>query len=97
MSRRPGIAYDWYKKFSSDVFPSDSVIVKGKECSPPRYYSNLYELEDPVGFSELKAKRMDSAKEFSFDNSMPRLRDREKVQKARFSKLIRPYEQGVLV
>lgn len=95
MSRRPGIAYDWYQRFKSDVFPSDSVVVRGKECLPPRYYSNIYEVEDPEGFAELKAKREANAKKSSFDNSVPRLAVREKVQNARFKKLLRPFEQEV--
>lgn len=38
MSLKPGIGSGWFNKYHSDVFPHDHVIVKGKECSPPRYY-----------------------------------------------------------
>ena len=40
MSLKPGIGAGWFDKYHSDVFPHDHVIVKGKECSPPRYYTN---------------------------------------------------------
>lgn len=40
MSLKPGIGAGWFNKYHSDVFPHDHVIVKGKECSPPRYYLN---------------------------------------------------------
>jgi len=38
MSRRPGIGSSWFDQFRDDVYPADSVIVKGVECRPPRYY-----------------------------------------------------------
>jgi len=31
-----GLAADWYDRYSSDVYPSDSVVVKGKEVRPPQ-------------------------------------------------------------
>ena len=42
-----GIANGWYKKYSTDVYPSDQVIVRGRSCRPPRYYDNQYEITNP--------------------------------------------------
>ena len=42
MSRKPGIASDWFDKYSADVFPHDYVVVNGKECKPPRYYDKKW-------------------------------------------------------
>ncbi|WNK12674.1 MAG: replication initiator protein [Microvirus sp.] len=43
MSRRPGVGYEWFKKFSGDVFPVDEVLVNGVSTKPPRYYDKLAE------------------------------------------------------
>jgi hypothetical protein len=40
MSLKPGIGAGWFDKYHSDVFPHDHVIVKGKEVSVPRYYTD---------------------------------------------------------
>lgn len=37
-SRRPGIGSAWFDRFSSDVFPSDECILRGKAVKPPKYY-----------------------------------------------------------
>lgn len=57
MSRRPGIGRGWYDRYGPEVFPLDRVVVRGHACKPPRYYDNLYEIENPVGFAEIKKKR----------------------------------------
>jgi hypothetical protein len=38
MSRRPGIAADWFAKYYEDVYPSDSIYVNGRVMRPPKYY-----------------------------------------------------------
>ena len=57
MSRKPGIGRAWFDKFSSDVYPSDEVIVRGVSCRPPRFYDQILEAKDPVMLSNLKLKR----------------------------------------
>lgn len=57
MSRRPGIGRGWYRRFRSDVFPSDSIPVDGRLERPPRYYDRLLEQEQPEVFASLKAER----------------------------------------
>ena len=43
MSTHPGIGKEWYDQFSTDVFPDDFVIYKGKRCRTPNYYRKLLE------------------------------------------------------
>ena len=38
MSRRPGIAEDWIKKYMRDVYPLDRCLARGVPCKPPRYF-----------------------------------------------------------
>lgn len=59
MSLKPGIGAGWFEKFKGDVFPHDEVVSKGgRRFRPPRYFSTLFEREDPEGFARVKAKRV---------------------------------------
>lgn len=59
MSLRPALGYDWFQRFWKDVYPSDSVIVDGKERPPPRYYDKLLERKDPKLYELVKRKRLE--------------------------------------
>lgn len=63
MSRRPGIASAWFDKFSSDVYPGDYVVLRGRKLKPPRFYDSMYEHIDPETFKDIKLKRLEKAKE----------------------------------
>lgn len=41
MSRRPGIGRTFVERYVSDVYPSDTVVVKGVVSRPPRYYQKV--------------------------------------------------------
>ena len=62
MSRKPGIAGDWFTKFKTDVYPSDNFHINGHECSPPKYFDYLLELEDKEQLDLLKQKRKQEMK-----------------------------------
>ena len=57
MSRRPGIGVDWFRKYSSDVYPHDRVISRGHPSKPPRAYDKLLERDNPLMFEEIKSRR----------------------------------------
>nr|QJB19602.1 MAG: replication initiator protein [Microvirus sp.] len=95
MSRRPGIAFDWFKKFKSDVYPSDQVIVRGFPCKPPRYYDTLFELEDPLLFQSLKEKRSVVTEKRLRENGFSRLAVRERVKSLCVSRLVRGLENVI--
>lgn len=94
MSRRPGIGADWYKKFSSDVFPSDEVVLNGKVLTVPKFYAKLLEIDRVAEFERIKRKRKAKALERSDDNTFDRLRVREQVKRAQLRQLKRGYEHG---
>jgi len=94
MSRRPGIARDWFEEFGSDVFPSDEVIINGKVCKPPRFYSDILQLDSPESYERLKRKRSDWFGLHSGDCTPRRLRDRETVARARVDSLKRSFDHG---
>lgn len=89
MSRRPGIGKDWFEHYTTDVFEHDSVIINGKEVKPPRYYDNLYEQIDEVGYENVKEKRRIAALNSAKDNNLDRLRAKETVKLAQVKMLKR--------
>lgn len=89
MSRRPGIAADFLKKWKDDIYPHDYVIVNGKKVGVPKFYDN--QLEKEV-LDELKKKRKFAAYEHHENTTAKRLFTREQVQEARFKLLKRSFE-----
>ena len=94
MSRRPGIGRKFYDEFKNDIYPDDTVIIKGREMKPPKYYDNIYDLQNPSEFATIKYKRKLKAMEKSDYNDEDRLRVKEKCLKARLKNLKRSYESG---
>lgn len=91
MSRRPGVGKRWFDKYKSDVFPSDEVPVPGVGVlkSVPRYYEELFKIEDPLSLEEIKAVRQEFLRTHSDEFSPARLMDKYKVKKAQFGMLKR--------
>ncbi len=58
MSRRPGIAADWFKRYSLDCYPSDFITIKGRKMKPPKYYDRLFEHDSPEIMQQIKAERL---------------------------------------
>ncbi len=89
MSRRPGIGKPWLAKYQTDVYPSDEVIVNGKQTRPPRYYDSQYELSDPTGCALIKEGRRAAGRKHRSNNTPERLRIRETIQEQRSKQLVR--------
>lgn len=89
MSLKPGIGYEWYKKYKLDVYPHDYVIIKGKKVKPPKFYDKKYKQDNPFEFDEILYKREINGKLNSEDNTLERLIVKEKVQNAKLQKLKR--------
>ncbi len=83
MSRNPGLGAKWFERFSSDVYPADHVISRGREAKPPRFYDQLFARQDPEGFEEVQRER---ARERKFEDETPaRLAVREVCAVSRLS------------
>lgn len=83
MSLKPGIGATWYRRYKSDVFPSDETVVEGRQVKTPRYYDTLLEREDEEGLSRVKEARLLRATENAHDNTPERLRVKEEIMKLR--------------
>lgn len=89
MSRRPGIASQWYEKFKTDVFPDDFVIVNGKKVSTPKYYLDRLEKENPEAFEDIKFTRKEAGLKCAIDNTTERLLVKEQCKKRQTENLNR--------
>mgnify|MGYP000379815928 CR=1 FL=1 len=72
-----GIGYDWWKQFGNELLQHDSVLLKGKEVSVPRYYDGLNETSEPEEVQKIKAARQRCVD--ADEMRTPRLMSREKV------------------
>ncbi len=84
-----GIGKGWLEEFQSDVYPNDYVIMRGHKLRPPRYYDNIYDVNDPKGAAKLRGRRVRNAREHEDNNTPERLRVRETVQEAKLKQLVR--------
>lgn len=62
MSRRPGIGAGFLEKFTSDIYPSDQVIIRGHPMRPPKFYDRRLEKEDPDTYYEIRDARLNAPK-----------------------------------
>lgn len=65
MSRRPGLANNYYTQNHDDVYKNDEIIIPGKKArtiKPPKYFDDLYDLDNPEEFAKIKAERERKAK-----------------------------------
>lgn len=94
VSRMPGIGKPWFDKYWSDVYPSDFVVLRGRQVRPPLYYDRLYSKMDPLGFEEVQRRRVSAAVEFSDENDQERLEDLAYIEALNVQrKLLRSYER----
>ena len=91
MSRKPGIALEWLKKFRTDIFPSDYLIQAAAKIPIPRYYENQLTEEALAHFKNIRKER---AKLNAQNNTPERLAVREKIKHLQHNKLSRSYEHG---
>lgn len=87
MSRRPGIANEWWNKYHADVYKekTSAVRVRGKQIPPPRYYDKLHKRSFPDRHAVIKLARKIEAME-NWQNTTPkRLTAGEVITKARLS------------
>lgn len=77
-SLKPGIGYDWFVRYMSDVFPVDNCVLDGRVYPVPRYYRKVYERHKPEEFEALRRAHREYARDARLhpDNSSRRLRDR---------------------
>jgi len=92
MSRRPGIGSSWFAEFKDEVFPSDTVIMRGREMRPPRYYDQIYDLTNHADLCRIKSMRKEHILAHPEEQTTTRLIQKEKCKHAQIKSLIRSLE-----
>jgi len=96
-----GIGASWYAKFKNDAFPSDFLVVDGRQVAVPKYYLNklvaearpttrhlpVYDLTlNSTLDTEVKRARMQRALKSKPNSTPERLKVRETIKKDRLSR-----------
>lgn len=104
-SRNPGIGATWFDKFKGDCFPSDFLVVEGRQVPVPRYYLRKLEEQNvetvrhlpaynvtrtSTLHADLKAARKRKALPHKWNSTPERLKVREFIKRSRTSSLVRP-------
>lgn len=82
MSLKPGIGRGWFDKYYNQVYPSDRVVINGKEAKPPKYYDRLYSKIPFSHYEDVVDAREFDAYERADDNTSERLAVKEVVRNA---------------
>lgn len=83
MSRRPGIAREWFEEYADDTYRDDNIISNGHPAKPPRYYDKLFEAAHGPKYEQVKRARRRAIK--TTENTPERLRVRETCATARLT------------
>lgn len=93
MSRRPGIGYSWFLKYTSDIYPQGDVIVNGHPQKAPRYYDKQYKKIDEQKHKTLQKIRQQKGDEQRQHKTPARLKVQHQVKLAQLRKLKREATQ----
>jgi hypothetical protein len=74
-----GIGFGWYQKYGRHAYEHDSVIMRGREVKPPKYYDGKFELGYPADYEQVKRERKRVAALQFKENLVDRRRVRERV------------------
>lgn len=89
MSLKPGIGLEYYRKWKSDIYPNDYVVINEKKTKPPKYYDRQLKRTDEASYQKIKIDRIDKGEMNWEDNTPRRLKDREICAKAKIERLKR--------
>lgn len=90
MSRRKGIGHEFFEKYHTDIYARDSVIVRDKQCKPPRYYDKEFAKLYPDEFESIQYSRILKSREINpHERSDERLAVKKQVTEAKLKLLKR--------
>jgi len=87
-----GLGHDWLKKYHTDVYPSDEIIVRGYAMRPPAYYDKLYKSWYPELFEKILTQRAKTGREHAENSTSARLKIREIIKTEKVKRLTRNKE-----
>ncbi len=60
-SNRPGIGHDYYQKYKSEIYTTDSIVIDAMQFPVPKYFDTLLKREDPKLYEQIKQSRIENA------------------------------------
>lgn len=92
MSLKPAIGKEWFKRYCAETYRDDSVVARGIEMKPPKYYDSLFEHVSAPEMARIKSERKKGAAAHRWNNTPERLAVREEVKRASIATLKREVE-----
>lgn len=92
MSLKRPIGKEWWTRYSAEVTQSDSVVIRGREMKPPKYYDKLLERDFPEAYFFFKEERQAQARAAVSNATPERLAVRREVAEARLAQRKRTLE-----
>ena len=92
MSNRPGIGRAWIEKYWTDVYPSDTCILDGKQFKPPSYYDKFIAEKAPEMWAQILENREKFGLDHLADNTDRRRLQRKVCKEKQLEKLPRTLE-----
>lgn len=92
MSLRPAVGKEWLLRYQDETYRDDTVVSRGREMKPPKYYDRQYEIIAPERMQKVRLRREEEAGKQLWNNTRERLAVREEVKKASLSTLKREVE-----
>lgn len=87
-SGKPGIGATWFDKYRTDCFPSDFLVIEGRQVAVPRYYTTKLE-EEPLKAIKRKRKLRAANPKQKANRTKERLLVRETIKAQRIRSLQR--------
>lgn len=85
MSRANGIGFDYLLKYKNDIYTKDVVILEDKKLKPPRYYDNIFDIDNHEEMENIKNNRKLKSNLLTLDNTPDRLKVKQEVTSASLS------------
>lgn len=83
------IGKEWFKRYKTSVYPKDFLTYRGEKFKPPKFYDRLYEADSPEKMAIIRHKRKKNMEKQSKNQTINRLRTRERIQSIRATYLPR--------
>jgi len=94
MSRRPGIAREWYNQFHRDL-EKDYLTMRGVKMRPPRFFDRILHESDPDTLAARKLVRKSKALQHADDNTPARLSVKRSIHERSINRLTRGLHHAI--
>lgn len=96
MTCSKGIGEAWIQKYAGETYRDDSIVMRGHEAKPPRYYDKKMDQMDPARMRRVELARISAGntRQARWNRTTERLAVREEVKRAELGQRRRDFEHG---